>query len=233
MSHRIPLIITLVGAVIVVGAVSLGVFFMTKPKHGGSEAHALPPVAPSSTPAPVVQSTEAASSGAAAPAAQSSAAAPATQSSAAAPATQSGAAAPATQSSAAAPAAQSSAAAPAKPAPADDVQVNDGGSVRVEVTLDRTASTNGAVVLRITMDTHAVDLRKHDPAKLGRLAMEPGGPLTEGTWKPEATSSHRVSGTLTFSDPAGLYARAGVLTLEIRDLSSVPSRTFRWQVAGQ
>jgi FlaG/FlaF family flagellin (archaellin) len=122
---------------------------------------------------------------------------------------------------------------PATPENAGDVKFNDGGSVQVQVTLDRKATTNGSVVLQVSLNTHSVELGQYDLAKLSHLTLEPGGPLTEATWKPDANSGHHVGGTLTFSDPGGLYAKAKELTLEIRDLAGVPARTLQWQVAGQ
>lgn len=87
---------------------------------------------------------------------------------------------------------------------------------------------DGAPALRVTLDTHSVDLDGFDLKQLARLRLDGGGWTAPSAWDAPAGGHHR-SGTLTFGalDPEAL-ASARVIELELRDVA-VPSHLLRWE----
>lgn len=89
------------------------------------------------------------------------------------------------------------------------------------------ASWISDTALRVTMDTHSVDLDAFDLTGLARLRLDQGPWVSAGGWDAPKGGHHR-SGTLTFSTlDAAAVARAKVIEVEIRDVG-VPLRTLRW-----
>lgn len=115
-------------------------------------------------------------------------------------------------------------------APADPVsgalgeQRHEEGSVKV------VASWIDADVpaLRVTLDTHSVDLDGFDLRELARLRLDGGSWTAPSAWDAPAGGHHR-SGTLAFGalDPQAL-ASAQLVELELRDVA-VPSHLLRWE----
>lgn len=90
------------------------------------------------------------------------------------------------------------------------------------------ASWISDTALRVTMDTHSVDLDAFDLASLSRLRLDQGPWVAAGSWDAPKGGHHR-DGTLVFASVEGAAVeRAKVIELEIRDVG-VPSRTLRWE----
>ena len=101
-------------------------------------------------------------------------------------------------------------------------QRSDAASVAV------VASWISDTALRVTMDTHSVDLDAFDLASLARLRLDQGPWVSAGSWDAPKGGHHR-DGTLTFSTlDAAAVARAKLIEVEIRDVG-VPLRTLRWE----
>lgn len=81
--------------------------------------------------------------------------------------------------------------------------------------------------LRITLDTHSVDLDRFDLKQLARLRINGGDWTAPSSWDAPAGGHHR-SGTLAFDEiDAQALASARVIELEVRDVA-VPSHLLRW-----
>lgn len=121
---------------------------------------------------------------------------------------------------------QSTAPASSGPAP----QSSDAGGVTVAVQFDPKAVTNQTLTFNVALNTHSVELSQYDLARRSKITLDPGGILSDITWKPEGTGSgHHVSGTLLVKDPTGGLAGAKSVTLEITGLADPGVRRFQWQ----
>lgn len=102
-------------------------------------------------------------------------------------------------------------------------QSHEDGSVKVVA-----AWVDGAPALRVTLDTHSVDLDGFDLGRLARLRFDGGEWIAPSAWDAPAGGHHR-SGTLTFGSLGReAVAAARVIELELRDVA-VPSHLLRWE----
>ncbi len=81
----------------------------------------------------------------------------------------------------------------------------------------------------IVFETHAGDLSKLDLVALSSLD-SPDGEHRAIRWVGEDDSSHHRSGMLVFERGGLELAAIGDLTLSIRDVAGVPSRTLTWRL---
>lgn len=101
-------------------------------------------------------------------------------------------------------------------------QRSDAASVTVA------ASWLSGTALRVTMDTHSVDLDSFDLQALARMRLDQGAWVAASGWDAPKGGHHRV-GTLTFASlDAVSVEQARAIELEIRDIG-VPLRTLRWE----
>ncbi|MHB1343115.1 MAG: hypothetical protein ACYCX3_01995 [Thermoleophilia bacterium] len=81
----------------------------------------------------------------------------------------------------------------------------------------------------VSFETHSGDLSQLDLVELSTLGA-PDGDHQAVRWVTESDSGHHRSGTLVF-DRGGLDLSApGDLTLTVRDVAGVPSRTLTWRL---
>lgn len=90
------------------------------------------------------------------------------------------------------------------------------------------AWVDGAPAVRVTLDTHSVDLDGFDLRRLARVRLDGGEWTAPSAWDAPAGGHHR-SGTLTFASLGReAIAAARVIELELRDVA-VPSHVLRWE----
>lgn len=108
-------------------------------------------------------------------------------------------------------------------------RTNEGGQVTIIVTWQgRTAGP----VFAVEMDTHAVDLDSYNLRQLAVLRNDKGQEVQPVAWN-APTGGHHRKGTLsfpaTFADGTPVVApTTKSIELTIRNISDVPTRTFRW-----
>lgn len=86
-------------------------------------------------------------------------------------------------------------------------------------------------VLKVTLDTHSVDLDRADLAALARVRLD-GGEWVAPSAVDVPRGGHHREGSLRFAGlRAGALAAATVIELEIRDVA-VPLRILRWERGG-
>jgi hypothetical protein len=108
-------------------------------------------------------------------------------------------------------------------------QTNEAGQVMITVTWQ---GRSGGPVFTVAMNTHAVNLDSYDLRQLAVLRTDQGLSIQPSEWNAPAGGHHRT-GTLIF--PATTTSGASVIgpktrtmTLLIRNVSSIPERSFRW-----
>lgn len=124
-----------------------------------------------------------------------------------------------------------SAPASAAPVPAADATAagtlgerrNEGAGIEVKAAW---VSTDPPA-LKITMDTHSVDLDKFDLATLAKLRLD-GGDWVAASAVDVPKGGHHREGTLRFAPVGPSFGAARVIELEIRDVA-VPVRVLRWE----
>jgi hypothetical protein len=110
-----------------------------------------------------------------------------------------------------------------------DAQTNVGGGVTVNVSRLDTA---GAVVFKVVLDTHAVNLDSYDLAQLAVIRTPSGEEVAPLAWEAPAGGHHR-EGNLTFPVTVAdgtplIQADGGHLILVIRDIAGIAERAFHW-----
>lgn len=114
----------------------------------------------------------------------------------------------------------------AEPAPATiglGERRSDGGAVEVVATW----IAADPPALKVTMDTHSVDLDRSDLAALTRVRLD-GGEWTVPSAVAVPTGGHHREGRIEFSGLAAGFGAARVIELEVRDVA-VPLRILRWE----
>lgn len=114
----------------------------------------------------------------------------------------------------------------AEPAPATiglGERRSEGGAVEVVATWVATDPP----AMKVTMDTHTVDLDGSDLATLARVRLD-GGTWVAPTAVDVPNGGHHREGTLTFATLRSGFDVARVVELEIRDIA-VPVRLLRWE----
>lgn len=115
---------------------------------------------------------------------------------------------------------------------AGDVRILEGGGITVQAALR--PRSGSALEFEILMDTHSVDLKGYDLAKMSRVVLSADQSLTGGVWTLKgAADSHHLGGTLSFTDTAGIAVGTRTVVLEIEGLPGEPIRRFEWQGADQ
>ncbi len=109
------------------------------------------------------------------------------------------------------------------------IQTNEGGQVTIKVTWQ---GKSAGPVFTVEMDTHAVNLDSYDLRQLAVLRTDQGQNIQPGGWN-APTGGHHRTGTLTFpaTTPLGtpvIGPKTRMLELIIRNVSSIPERSFRW-----
>lgn len=102
-------------------------------------------------------------------------------------------------------------------------QHSDAGSVDVVATWVATDPP----AMKVTMDTHSVDLDRSDLATLARVRLD-GGTWVAPTAVDVPNGGHHREGTLTFAALGPGFGTARVIELEIRDVA-VPVRLLTWE----
>lgn len=113
--------------------------------------------------------------------------------------------------------------------PGAATQKSEGGQVTVAVTWP---GLGAGSTLRVTLDTHAVDLDGYDLRQLAVLRIDGARELQPTGWDAPAGGHHR-EGSLTFpatfpDGGATIGPSTRSVELIIRDVAGVPERTFRW-----
>lgn len=93
--------------------------------------------------------------------------------------------------------------------------------------------TEGRIIFRVALDTHAGDLLQYDLTQLAVLRTGEGAVVEEGfVWEPEGESGHHRRGRLivpaTVNGQPLITPQTSFLELEIREIG-VPKRLFRWE----
>ncbi|MBI4277098.1 MAG: hypothetical protein HY660_01475 [Armatimonadetes bacterium] len=90
------------------------------------------------------------------------------------------------------------------------------------------------IVMLLTLDTHAGDLRAFDPAKGAVLRTDRGQQVAATRWGVITEGSHHREGALLFpkvdGQGRGLETDAKSVELVIRGLGDVPERVLRWDL---
>lgn len=81
----------------------------------------------------------------------------------------------------------------------------------------------------VTFETHSGDLSQLDLVALSALSA-PDGDHQAVRWVAESDSGHHRSGMLVFERGGLDLSAAGDLTLTLRDVAGVPSRTLAWRL---
>ena len=102
-------------------------------------------------------------------------------------------------------------------------QSNDGGAVTVDV--EWLGENSGNLQLRVTMNTHSVDLDGYDLGKLALLRDDKGNQYLPVSWSSQPGGHHR-EGVLTFQSPDADFQ---FLDLIIQNTAGVDERAFRWE----
>lgn len=106
-------------------------------------------------------------------------------------------------------------------------QRSEGGAVEVVAAW---ASTDPPS-LKLTMDTHSVDLDRVDLVRVATLRLDGGGWIAP-TRAEVPNGGHHRAGTLTFGSVASsAFGSARIVELRIVDVG-VPERVLRWERAG-
>ncbi|MCS7235706.1 MAG: hypothetical protein RMM30_07000, partial [Armatimonadota bacterium] len=98
----------------------------------------------------------------------------------------------------------------------------------VTVTATWEGVRDGAVVLRLSLDTHSVDLSGFDVLANTVLRDEDGRELRPLRWQEERSSSHHRTGVVYFSAP---NRRPDRLALVVRNLAGVAERVLVFEFA--
>ncbi len=101
--------------------------------------------------------------------------------------------------------------------------VRDRGAGGVTVTATWQGVEGGALVVRLSLDTHSVDLTGFDVAGSTVLRTEGGRELRPLRWEEEPGSSHHRRGLLYFPAPP---SPPSWLQLVVRNLAGVPERVL-------
>ncbi|MBI2852879.1 MAG: hypothetical protein HYX84_07250 [Chloroflexi bacterium] len=107
-------------------------------------------------------------------------------------------------------------------------QSNEGGAVTISAEL--MGMRDSALVFRVTMDTHSVDLDRYDFKELAELRDDAGNQFQPITWD-AAPGGHHRQGTLTFPVPDTLtQGKARYVEVVIREVTDVRERVLRWEL---
>jgi hypothetical protein len=102
----------------------------------------------------------------------------------------------------------------------------EGGYVVVEATpLHWPPVPDDDLSFQVALNTHSVDL-SYELSQMSTLRASDGSQVNAHTWDTPAEGGHHVMGVLTF--PPLMLANAQWVELEIRDVASVPVRSFHW-----
>ncbi len=125
--------------------------------------------------------------------------------------------------------ARSTSGATAPPQPGAMMQTNEDGQITIKATWQ---GRNAGPMFVVEMDTHVVNLDGYDLKQLAALRTDQGQEIQPVSWDAPSGGHHR-SGTLTF--PATLADGTPLLgpdthrlELIIRNVGSIPERTFTW-----
>ncbi len=116
-----------------------------------------------------------------------------------------------------------SAAEPTPAAAALGEQRSEGGAVEIVATWVSADPPS----LKVTMDTHSVDLDRADLATLARVRLD-GGDWVAPSAVDMPKGGHHREGRLDFAGLGASFGVARVIELEIRDVAA-PLRVLRWE----
>jgi len=105
---------------------------------------------------------------------------------------------------------------------------NGQGAVRVSATyLSSQGTVNEKIALRLTFDTHSVDLSQYDFKKISFIQIDDQKPQPGESWD-FTGAGHHFKGIITFDQtlPVGTQK----VRLLIRGLDGVEERIFEWQM---
>jgi hypothetical protein len=100
---------------------------------------------------------------------------------------------------------------------------NEGGGVEVKAAWISTEPP----ALKITLDTHSVDLDAFDLARLVKLRID-GGSWVAPSAVDVPKGGHHREGRLQFTSIAAAFGAARLIELEIAEVA-IPTRSFRWE----
>lgn len=118
------------------------------------------------------------------------------------------------------------AAAPDLPPPVQ-AAVRDGGAGGVTVSATWLGAREDRLAIRLSFDTHSVDLSRFDVLANTVLRDGSGRELRPVRWQEEPGSSHHRSGVLYFPIPDNLQ---GQLVILVRNLAGVKSRELAFEL---
>lgn len=101
-----------------------------------------------------------------------------------------------------------------------------GGNVTVLVT-PKSLTPTQPVIFELTFDTHSIEL-DFDIARASTLVDDSDATFGEPAWEGSPPGGHHRKGTLTFPKPLDPTAKS--VTLTLRDIADIASRTFSWEV---
>lgn len=100
------------------------------------------------------------------------------------------------------------------------------GAVTVQVSLLPEESNRNQLVFQIAMNTHSVDLSQYDLARLADISIGGEAQNQNFEWESLNNDSHHIMGILTWKEE--LEEIPENLTLIIKDIDQITSRTFSW-----
>lgn len=108
-----------------------------------------------------------------------------------------------------------------------DAQKNEGGSIEIVANWYSADPPS----LKLTMDTHSVDLDRVDPSAAVRLRLDGGAWVAPSTVDAPKGGHHRAA-ALTFGSVASAaFASARLIEVRVTDVG-IPERLLRWERAG-
>ncbi|MDA8211287.1 MAG: hypothetical protein M0021_05335 [Clostridia bacterium] len=88
------------------------------------------------------------------------------------------------------------------------------------------------LVFRVALNTHSVPLSKYNIVKSVQITTDKGVSIEEGfAWQPESEANHHRSGLLKVRNTGILDEDTKWVRLELKNLSGVPIREFKWEGA--
>ena len=108
------------------------------------------------------------------------------------------------------------------------VQTHDGGGVTIDV--EWKGIENDSLVLKVSMNTHSVELDQYDLNKLTVLLDSNGLEYMPASWD-SAPGGHHREGVLRFPVPPALTQKTtSYIKLVIRNIAGVDERVLRWDL---
>ncbi len=108
------------------------------------------------------------------------------------------------------------------------IQSNEAGGVAIEVQWVK--AEGNALIFRVDMNTHSVELDRYDLKKLAVLRDDAGNEYRPVAWD-SAPGGHHRSGTLAFPLPDSLsQGKTKFIEMVIQDVAGIKQRVLKWEL---